>query len=73
MTFIAFIVCGIVPLLVYLTSQMHQNSDVTFGISCAMTAGALFLLGALKVRKYGSVLSTIIHDPLLLKINICLE
>lgn len=48
MTFIAFIICGIVPLLVYLASEMHQNSDVTFAISCAMTAGTLFLLGALK-------------------------
>ncbi|KAL5265365.1 hypothetical protein ACHWQZ_G006188 [Mnemiopsis leidyi] len=49
-TFIAFIICGIVPLLVYMFVDVHSSSgDTNFYISIGMTAAALFILGALKV------------------------
>jgi len=48
-TFISFIVCGIVPLLVYMFVDVHSSSgDTNFYISIGMTAAALFILGALK-------------------------
>lgn len=51
MTFLAFIVCGIVPLLVYMFVDVTSTSgDTNFYISIAMTAAALFLLGAAKVK-----------------------
>ena len=50
-TFIAFIICGIVPLLVYMFVDVHSKSgDTNFYISIGMTAAALFILGALKVN-----------------------
>lgn len=48
-TFIAFIICGVVPLLVYMFVDVHSKSgDTNFYISIGMTAAALFLLGAMK-------------------------
>lgn len=51
MTFISFIICGIVPLLIYMFVDVHSKSDDTkFYISIGMTAAALFILGAIKVK-----------------------
>jgi len=53
MTFIAFIICGIVPLLVYMFVDIHKDTgDFTFYIAVGLTAAALFLLGALKVLQF---------------------
>ena len=49
--FVSFLVCGSVPLLGFV-AFMPATSDasVLFGISCALTAAMLFLLGAFKAR-----------------------
>ncbi|EGD72389.1 vacuolar iron family transporter [Salpingoeca rosetta] len=52
--FLSFVAFGLVPLLSYLalsTVDFGSNkSDALFGIACAMTAVALFILGAVKSR-----------------------
>ncbi|EGD79411.1 vacuolar iron family transporter [Salpingoeca rosetta] len=55
--FTAFVVFGLIPLLSYLVLSSisfggHKNS-VLFGIACALTALALFTLGAVKSRYIG--------------------
>ena len=51
MTFVAFIICGIIPITVYLFVDMNSSSGETnFYISIALTAIALFGLGVLKVN-----------------------
>jgi VIT1/CCC1 family predicted Fe2+/Mn2+ transporter len=49
--FASFMVCGSVPLIGYvIIMPATDDKEILFGVSCAMTALMLFLLGALKSR-----------------------
>eukprot|EP00164_Ancoracysta_twista_P009026 GFYU01013226.1.p1 GENE.GFYU01013226.1~~GFYU01013226.1.p1 ORF type:complete len:317 (-),score=98.30 GFYU01013226.1:153-971(-) len=53
-TFVSFMVFGVIPLLAYLsTSWASDNPDTTFMIACFLTAGTLFALGAAKGQFIG--------------------
>jgi DNA damage-binding protein 1 len=54
-TFSAFVVFGVVPLLGYIIlhtflQDMANAMDILFGVACGLTGVMLFLLGALKTR-----------------------
>ena len=52
--FLSFMAFGLIPLLAYIALSTVEfggnNGDALFGIACAMTACALFLLGAIKSK-----------------------
>ena len=50
MTFIAFVIFGFIPLLVYVLQFFYSNISNAFGISVVLTLLALFVLGSVKSR-----------------------
>jgi len=49
-TFLSFLIFGVVPLLTYVFGYNSSNKNLLFGVSVAMSAITLFVLGVVKAR-----------------------